>query len=76
MNTNPTLSILSTFEKLKLPEPKSKLGGMGMMTRANPPMKEKMDTKKEPMMIAREIQLHIKQARDTNKNGEGDGTIV
>jgi|TARA_R100001015_G_C4523639_1_gene91968 hypothetical protein len=76
MNTNPTISILSSFEKLKLPEPKTKLGGMGMMTRSRPPIQEKMEKEKEPMMIAREIQLHIQQARNIQKNGEDDGTIV
>ena len=36
----------------------------------------KMEKEKEPMMIAREIQLHIQQARNIQKNGEDDGTIV
>ena len=76
MITNPTLQILSTFEKLKIPETKSVSKGMGMMTRSRPPMQDKTDAKKQPMMIAREIQMHIREARKMQKNGEGDGTVV
>ena len=47
-----------------------------MMTRSRPPMQEMSDTKKQPMMIAREIQMHIRNANKAKKNGESDGTIV
>ena len=76
MITNPTLQILSSFEKLKMPEAKAEPKGMGMMTRSRPPIQEMSDTKKQPMMIAREIQMHIRNANKAKKNGESDGTIV
>ena len=76
MITNPTLQVLSSFEKLRMPETKAEPKGMGMMTRSRPPMQNMSNTKKQPMMIAREIQLHIRNANKTQKNGESDGTIV
>jgi len=76
MITNPTLQVLSSFEKLKMPETKAEPKGMGMMTRSRPPMQNMSNTKKQPMMIAREIQMHIRNANKTQKNGESDGTIV
>ena len=59
-----------------MPETKAELKGMGMMTRSRPPMQNMSNTKKQPMMIAREIQMHIRNANKTQKNGESDGTIV
>ena len=76
MITNPTLQVLSSFEKLRMPETKAEPKGMGMMTRSRPPMQNMSNTKKQPMMIAREIQMHIRNANKTQKNGESDGTIV
>ena len=76
MITNPTLQILSTFKKLKIPEAKSAAKSMGMMARSRPPLQEKADTKKQPMMVAKEIQMHIRNANQARKNGESDGTIV
>ena len=49
---------------------------MGMMARSRPPLQEKADTKKQPMMVAKEIQMHIRNANQARKNGESDGTIV
>tara|TARA_R100000988_G_scaffold98532_1_gene66744 strand:- start:28 stop:258 length:231 start_codon:yes stop_codon:yes gene_type:complete len=76
MITNPVLQILSSFEKLGKPEIKAEPKNIGMMTRSRPPIQQSMNTEKQPMMKAREIQVHIKQARDMQKNGDGDGTIV
>ena len=78
MITNPTLQILNSFEKLKLPDTKeTKSKGMGMMTRSRPPVQRQSDMKKQPALIAREIQMHIRQARNNQKNGEkDDGTVV
>ena len=75
MITNPALQILSSFEKLRMPETKAEPKGMGMMTRSRPPMQD-MDQEKIPMMKARERQLHIRNANKAKKNGESDGTIV
>ena len=75
MITNPTLQVLSSFQKLKTPQTESKSKSMGMMTRSRPPMQD-MDQEKIPMMKAREIQLHIRNANKAKKNGESDGTIV
>ena len=76
MITNPALQILSSFEKLRMPEKKVESKGMGMMTRSRPPIQQSMDTEKQPMMKAKEIQMHIRQARNMQKNGDDDGTIV
>ena len=76
MITNPTLQVLSSFQKLKTPQTESKSKSMGMMTRSRPPMQNMSNTKKQPMMIAREIQMHIRNANKIQKNGESDGTIV
>ena len=59
-----------------MPESKSVSKNMGMMTRSRPPLQDKADTKKQPMMIAKEIQMHIRNANQARKNGESDGTIV
>ena len=75
MITNPTLQLLSSFEKIKLPKMGDKPKSVGMMTRSRPPMQD-MDQEKIPMMKAREIQLHIRNANKAKKNGESDGTIV
>ena len=76
MITNPTLQVLSSFQKLKIPQTENKSKSMGMMTRSRPPMQNMSNTKKQPMMIAREIQMHIRNANKIQKNGESDGTIV
>tara|TARA_R100000388_G_scaffold94522_2_gene82066 strand:- start:411 stop:644 length:234 start_codon:yes stop_codon:yes gene_type:complete len=77
MITNPTLQILSSFEKLGNPETKVEPKGMGMMSRSRPPVQQMSNTKKQPAITAREIQMHIRNARKTQKNGGiDDGTIV
>ena len=57
MITNPTLQILNSFAKLKFPEKEAKPKSMGMMSRSRTPVQEMSDTKKQPAMIAKEIQL-------------------
>jgi len=78
MITNPTLQILSSFEKLGNPEIKAEpKKDMGMMSRSRPPVQQRSNEKKQPAMIAREIQMHIRNARKAQKNGgNDDGTIV
>ena len=47
------------------------------MSRSRTPVQEMSVTKKQPAMIAKEIQMHIRNARNTQKNGDkDDGTIV
>ena len=75
MITNPVLQILSSFEKIKIPETQPKTKEMGMMSRSRPKTQSQSD-EKPPMLKAREIQLHIRNANKAKKNGEGDGTIV
>ena len=76
MITNPALSILNSFNKIRMPKPNDKPKGIGMMTRSRPPIQQNMSKEKQPMMKAKEIQMHIKQARNMQKNGDSDGTIV
>ena len=75
MITNPVLQILSSFEKIKIPETETKTKNMGMMSRSRPKTQNQSD-EKPPMLKAREIQLHIRNANKAKKNGESDGTIV
>ena len=67
MITNPTLQILSSFEKLTIPETKVEPKGMGMMSRSRPPVQQMSGTKKQPAIIAREIQMHIRSANKSTK---------
>ena len=77
MITNPTLQILNSFAKLKLPEKEAKPKSMGMMSRSRTPVQEMSDTEKQPAIISKEIQMYIRNARNTQKNGDkDDGTIV
>tara|TARA_R100000988_G_scaffold93916_1_gene58436 strand:- start:319 stop:549 length:231 start_codon:yes stop_codon:yes gene_type:complete len=76
MITNPALSVLNSFNKIKMPKPNDKPKGMGMMNRSRPPIQQNTSTEKQPMIKAKEIQMHIRQARNMQKNGDGDGTIV
>ena len=77
MITNPTLQILSSFEKLGSPETKVEPKNMGMMSRSRPPAQQMSGMKKQPAMIAREIQMQIRNTNKAQKNGgTADGTVV
>ena len=75
MITNPALSILNSFNKIKMSKPNDKSKGMGMMTRSRPPIQQNMSTEKQPMIKAKEIQMHIKQAKNIQKNGDNGAVI-
>ena len=76
MITNPTLQILSSFEKIKLPKMGDKPKSVGMMTRSRPPIQQASIMNQQPAILARDIQMHIREARKMQKNGQGDGTVV
>tara|TARA_R100001440_G_scaffold16741_4_gene28341 strand:- start:5636 stop:5866 length:231 start_codon:yes stop_codon:yes gene_type:complete len=76
MITNPTLQLLSSFEKIKLPKMGDKPKSVGMMTRSRPPIQQASMMNQQPAILARDIQMHIREARKMQKNGERDGTVV
>ena len=77
MITNPTLQILNSFEKLGSPETKVEPKGMGMMSRSRPPVQQMSGMKKQPAIIAREIQMQIRNTNKAQKNGgTDDGSVV
>ena len=77
MITNPTLQILSSFEKLGSPETKVEPKSMGMMSRSRPPVQQMSGMKKQPAIIAREIQMQIRNTYRAQLNGgTDDGTVV
>ena len=49
---------------------------VGMMTRSRPPIQQASMMNQQPAILARDIQMHIREARKMQKNGEGDGTVV
>tara|TARA_Y100000004_G_C8823324_1_gene372949 strand:- start:103 stop:336 length:234 start_codon:yes stop_codon:yes gene_type:complete len=77
MITNPTLQILNSFAKMKLPEKEVKPKSMGMMSRSKPPAQKMSSLNEQPAMRAKEIQMHIRNSRNKQKNGgTDDGRIV
>ena len=49
---------------------------VGMMTRSRPPIQQASMMNQQPAILARDIQMHIREARKMQKNGEDDGTVV
>ena len=77
MITNPTLQILSSFEKIKLPKMGDKPKSVGMMTRSRPPIQQASMMNQQPAILARDIQMQIRNTNRAQKNGgTDDGTVV
>lgn len=63
--------------KIKITVKEVKPKSMGMMSRSRTTVQEMSDTEKQPAIIAKEMQMYIRNARNTQKNGDkDDGTIV
>ena len=77
MITNHARTVINSFEKLKLPTKEAKPTGSGMMSRSRPPVQQMSGMKKQPAIIAREIQMQIRNTNKAQKNGgTDDGTVV
>ena len=76
MITNNTQAVINSFEKMKLPKQQIENKKVGMMARSRPPIQQASIMNQQPAILARDIQMHIREARKMQKNGEGDGTVV